>query len=77
MPYRNGGGNEAEMKADQQPVFVVALRAQANVDGYRAMRALLKSALRKHGLRCIAIRPPLPDESEDSPITIRLPPPDR
>jgi hypothetical protein len=56
MPYRNGGGSEAEMKADQQPVFVVAFRPQANVDGFRALRALLKLALRRFGLRVIEIR---------------------
>jgi hypothetical protein len=47
---------EAEMKADQQPVFVVALRPLRHVDGIKALRALIKVALRRFGLRVVATR---------------------
>ena len=41
--------------ADERPVFVVHLRPAAGVDGKRALRALLKIALRRLGLKCLGI----------------------
>jgi hypothetical protein len=37
-------------------LFVLTLRPLPGVDGARAIRALLKVALRQFGLQCIAIR---------------------
>jgi hypothetical protein len=37
-------------------VFVVTLRPERGVDGVRALRAALKHLLRRHGLRCVAVR---------------------
>jgi len=38
---------------EQRPVFVLESRPEPNVvDPVRALKALLKSALRRHGLRC-------------------------
>jgi hypothetical protein len=34
----------------------VTLRPLPNVDGIKALRWVLKSALRKHGLKCIDVR---------------------
>jgi hypothetical protein len=36
--------------------FVVTLRPLPNVDAVKALRWVLKSALRKHGLRCTDVR---------------------
>jgi hypothetical protein len=46
--------------ARERPVFVVRLRPAAGIDGERALRALLKIALRRLGLKCLGIerRPP-------------------
>jgi hypothetical protein len=38
------------------PVFTLKLRALPNVDATRALRALLKTALRRHGLVCTSIK---------------------
>jgi hypothetical protein len=40
--------------AKERPVFVVKLRPEPHVDGVRALRALLKTSLRRFGLRCVA-----------------------
>jgi len=37
-------------------VYVVRLRPERGVDGVRALRSLLKAALRRHGLRCLSAR---------------------
>ena len=40
-----------------RPTFVITLRPERNIaDPIRALRALLKSALRRHGLRCTSAR---------------------
>jgi hypothetical protein len=39
-----------------RPLYVLTFRAEPNVDGLRAIRALLKSAWRVHRLRCVEIR---------------------
>lgn len=36
-------------------VYVVTVQSAPGVDGDRALRALLKLALRRFGLRCIAL----------------------
>jgi hypothetical protein len=40
--------------ASERPLFRLVLRPQPRVDGERALRALLKTALRRFGLRCIS-----------------------
>lgn len=42
------------MTAAERPVFLIALRAEPRVDAIRALRGLLKTALRKYGLRCVS-----------------------
>jgi hypothetical protein len=44
-----------EPTAGERPVFVVHLRPAAGVDGKRALRALLKIALRRLGLKYLGI----------------------
>jgi len=49
----------AEITADntpKEPVFVVTLQARSGSDGIHALRAFLKLALRRFGLRCIDVR---------------------
>jgi hypothetical protein len=38
-----------------RPLYTVTFRAESGVDGLRAVRALLKIALRTFGLRCVRI----------------------
>jgi hypothetical protein len=38
------------------PTYRLTLRPLPGCDGERAIKALLKAALRRHGLRCIDIR---------------------
>jgi hypothetical protein len=40
---------------DPRPVFVLALRPEPHVDGLKALRAGLKTLLRRHGLRCTGL----------------------
>ena len=42
--------------SERRPIFVVRLRAEQGIDGIRALRAVLKSLLRRHGLRCLSAR---------------------
>jgi hypothetical protein len=49
--------------------FVVHLRAERDVDAIRSLRALLKVALRRFGLRAVEVR-----EVEPPPVIIRFPP---
>jgi hypothetical protein len=39
----------------QPPTFVLRLQPVPGTDGVRAMRWVLKTLLRKHGLRCVSI----------------------
>lgn len=39
-----------------RPTFALRLRPEPNVDPIRALRALLKIALRRLGLRCVEVR---------------------
>jgi hypothetical protein len=46
--------------ANQRTEFVIVLRAERGVDDEQAIRALrqiLKSALRLHGMRCLSAEP--------------------
>jgi hypothetical protein len=45
------------MTADrnQRPIFVIRLRAEPRVDAIRALRAFLKVALRRFGLRALTV----------------------
>lgn len=38
-----------------RPVFVIRLRAEPNIDAVRALRAFLKVALRRFGLRAVSV----------------------
>jgi hypothetical protein len=42
-------------KASARPVFRLLLRPEPGVDGERALQALLKLALRRFRLKCIAV----------------------
>jgi hypothetical protein len=39
----------------ERPIYRVTLRPEPNVDGIRALRAMLKAALRRFGLRAIHV----------------------
>jgi len=41
-------------KVDDRPVFAVRFRPEKNIDGERSLRALLKFALQKYGLRVVS-----------------------
>ena len=42
-----------DAKADDRPIFAVSFRAEKDIDGERAFKALLKFALKKYGLRVV------------------------
>ena len=44
------------VKRPGQAVFLLTLRPEPGTDSIRALRGLLKIALRRFGLRCIAVR---------------------
>lgn len=44
------------MSATSPRVFVLRLTPKRGVDGVRALKALLKLALRRFGLRCLDVR---------------------
>lgn len=41
--------------ARPRPVFILRLQPKAGVDTARAIRAILKVLLRRHGLRCLGL----------------------
>ena len=45
-----------DAKADDRPIFTVNFRAEKDIDGARAFKALLKLALQKYGLRVVTTR---------------------
>jgi hypothetical protein len=45
-----------DAKVDERPVFVVHFRPEPGIDGPRALKSLLKFALRKYGLRVVTAR---------------------
>lgn len=42
------------LPAKERPTFTLELRPEPGVDGVLALRALLKTTLRRFGLRCIS-----------------------
>ena len=48
--------------ARDRPTFTLELRPEPGVDPVLALRALLKVALRRFGLRCVAARETLEEE---------------
>jgi hypothetical protein len=47
--------NRSDSAKQGRPVYTIRLRPEPGVDGIRALRALLKRALRAHRLRCISV----------------------
>lgn len=45
-----------DRKVDSRPIFTVNFRAERDIGGSRAFKALLKFALKKYGLRVVATR---------------------
>ena len=43
-------------RQSDRPIFVLRLRPEPGVNGYRALRELLKRLLRTHGFRCLDAR---------------------
>jgi hypothetical protein len=41
--------------SEHRPIFIVRLRAERGIDAIRALRALLKTALRRFGLRAVSL----------------------
>jgi hypothetical protein len=41
--------------AADRPIYTLRLRPEPDVDAIHALRAVLKSLLRRHGLRCLAV----------------------
>jgi hypothetical protein len=41
--------------AHQRPVYLVCLRPEPGVDGVKALRAFLKTAVRRFGLRALSV----------------------
>jgi hypothetical protein len=48
-----GSHQREEKGGEARPQFVVTLQPEPGVDPIRALRWVLKSALRKHGLKCV------------------------
>lgn len=47
---------EPRRSTENRPTFTVTLRSKFGTDGHAALRAVLKRALRDHGLVALAIR---------------------
>ena len=45
----------SKVKAKERPVYTVRLRPEPDIDDIAALRAFLKSALRRYGLRCLSV----------------------
>lgn len=54
--YRRKVAEPCDVPADDR-VFTLTLRAEKGVSPERALRNLLRSVLRQHGVRCMTIRP--------------------
>jgi hypothetical protein len=48
----------------ERPTFVIRLRPEKGVDPVRALRALLKVALRRFGLRAVSVDARLEDDEK-------------
>jgi len=42
------------MASSDRPTFTLTFRAEPGIDAIKAVRALLKSALRRYGMRCLS-----------------------
>jgi hypothetical protein len=51
-----------DTKADDRPVFAVNFRPEKDIDGPRALKGLLRTALRKYGLRVVTTREEQPKD---------------
>jgi hypothetical protein len=45
-----------DAKVDERPIFEVRFRPEPEIDGPRALKSLMKFALRKYGLRVVTAR---------------------
>src|SRR5262245_3726878 len=45
-----------DAKVDERPIFTASFRAEQDIDGPRAFKALVRFALRKFGLRVVTAR---------------------
>jgi hypothetical protein len=52
--------------AKERPLFTQQLCAEPGVDAIRALRAALKSMLRKYGLRCVSVHEGNGDERRNA-----------
>jgi hypothetical protein len=52
------------MKVVDRPIFVLRLRPEKGVDPINALRHVLKTLLRRHGMRCVSV-----DEEADKEET--------
>jgi len=48
-------GDPAPLAAASREIFILRLRPEPRVHGVRSLRALLKVALRRFGLRCVSV----------------------
>ncbi len=55
-------------QSESRPSFTVVFRPLSGIDGIRALRQLLKAALRRHGLRAVSVK----EESQPVPDAIPL-----
>ena len=49
------GRGTASTERLKRPSYKVVLRAEPGIDGVLALRAFLKTALRRYGLRCVTV----------------------
>lgn len=48
-------GRFRDLPADERQIYCLKVRAERGVDVVKALRSLLKTALRGFGLRCVSI----------------------
>lgn len=53
--FRDLDPRASSAPSKERPLFIVTLRPELGVNGIRALRAFLKTSLRRFGLRCITI----------------------
>jgi hypothetical protein len=52
--------------AKDRPVFTVQFRAKPGIDAIKALRALVKRALRNHGLKCVSASEDIIEGNDDA-----------
>ena len=57
------------MRNVDRPTYTIIFRPEPKVDAIKALRSLLKNALRRHGLRCVSIREDLHLRDSSAPST--------